>query len=151
MRHYPRNSPQAAARLVALTLVADGHLAPAELEALARLDFGTRLGLDEPAFQAVLQALCEDLLASADLAWSDSVQISPATLQALLAEVDDPVRRRDVTELCLAAVAADAHLADGESRLLEAMRSAWGTDRSEPQRVPAGRPRHSLMEDARHV
>ncbi|MFM2118860.1 MAG: hypothetical protein RL722_328, partial [Pseudomonadota bacterium] len=36
MRHYPRNSPQAAARLVALTLVADGHLAPAELEALAR-------------------------------------------------------------------------------------------------------------------
>ena len=37
MRTYPTNSPQSAARIVALTLVADGHVSPEELDALERL------------------------------------------------------------------------------------------------------------------
>ena len=38
MRNYPRNSPQAAARIVALTLLADGHIDKAEIDTLDRVD-----------------------------------------------------------------------------------------------------------------
>ena len=37
MRSYPVNSPQAAARIVALTVVADGDIGDAEIEWLDRL------------------------------------------------------------------------------------------------------------------
>ena len=36
MRNYPANSPQAAARIVALTMLADGYLSKAELDAMER-------------------------------------------------------------------------------------------------------------------
>ena len=34
MRHYPNNSPEAAGRLLALTMVVDGNVDPSELDAL---------------------------------------------------------------------------------------------------------------------
>ena len=37
MRSYPANSPQAAARIVALTVVADGDIKDAEIKYLDRL------------------------------------------------------------------------------------------------------------------
>lgn len=45
MRTYPRNSPQAAARIVALAMLADGHVCRSEIEALERCDAAARLGL----------------------------------------------------------------------------------------------------------
>ena len=45
MRPYPIDSPQAATRLLAMALVADGHYAPCELRTLDRLDASRRLGL----------------------------------------------------------------------------------------------------------
>ena len=37
MRSYPANSPQVAARIIALTVVADGDIGDAEIEWLGRL------------------------------------------------------------------------------------------------------------------
>ena len=37
MRSYPKNSPQAAARIVALVLIADGHVSQSEIDALNHL------------------------------------------------------------------------------------------------------------------
>ena len=37
MHNYPRNSPEAAARLVALVLISDGHVCRSEIEALEQL------------------------------------------------------------------------------------------------------------------
>ena len=34
MRAYPTNSPKAVSRLLALTMIVDGHLAPSELKAM---------------------------------------------------------------------------------------------------------------------
>ena len=45
MRSYPVNSPQAAARIVALTLVADGDIGDAEILWLDRLAVYEQLGL----------------------------------------------------------------------------------------------------------
>ncbi|MDH4418178.1 MAG: TerB family tellurite resistance protein, partial [Acidovorax sp.] len=34
MRSYPRNSPEAVARIIALLLISDGHVSRSELDAL---------------------------------------------------------------------------------------------------------------------
>lgn len=130
MRHYPRNSPQAAARIVALTLLADGHLAPAELQVLERCDAHARLGLNRDEMHAVLHGFCEDLLHSAHLTWGDACRVDPRTLAQLLADVDDPALRQTVLQLCLEIAQADAHIADGESVVLEALVEHWGLHRT---------------------
>ena len=62
MRPYPRNSPGAAARIVALAALADGNIRKAELDILDRLRAYEQLGLARAEFHAVVQTLCENLL-----------------------------------------------------------------------------------------
>jgi len=50
MRSYPANSPQAAARIVALTVLADGDIGDAEIEWLDRLAVHEQLGLARHEF-----------------------------------------------------------------------------------------------------
>ncbi len=64
MRSQPANSPQAAARIVALTVVADGDNSDAEIEWLDRLAVHEPLGLTRHGLHAVLDTFCEDLLSS---------------------------------------------------------------------------------------
>jgi len=126
MRSYTRNSPQAAARIVALALIADEHLGKAELDVLDRLNAPSRLGLAPSELHDIVHALCEDLLLTAHLSWADACRIDPRTLSTLLAEVDDPALRLTVLQLCVAVVEADAHVSDGESIVLVAAVEQWG-------------------------
>ena len=126
MRNYPRNSPRAAARLVALTLLADGHLCRAELDALERIDAARRLGLTSDELQQVLGDLCADLLAGAQLNWSDACRVDPDTLVSMLDEVVEPSLRELVLQVCVEVAEADRHLADGESIVLAAAVERWG-------------------------
>jgi hypothetical protein len=126
MRNYPRNSPQAAARIVALTLLADGHLGKAELDTLERLDAPRVLGLARGELDAVLQTFCEDLLSAAHLTWADTCRIEPDTLAELMAEVDDPALRLRLLRLCLALIDADDLVAEGEAIVLDAALTHWG-------------------------
>lgn len=126
MRSYPHNSPSAAARIVALTLLADGHLSPQELEVLDRLGTRDRLGLGDDEMQRVLHGLCEDLLSAANLSWSDACRISPETLASMMAEVNDPELRHKVLNLCVAVAQADGCVAEGESIVLRTAVEQWG-------------------------
>lgn len=129
MRTYPRNSPQAAARIVALAMLADGHLCRAELEAVDRFGGDERLGLAPAQFRAVMHTFCEDLLASAHGSWSDACRIDPHTLCGLLSEIDDPALQRSVLRLCATVVEADGHVADSESVVMTAAVEQWGLHR----------------------
>ena len=126
MRHYPRNSPQAAGRILALALLSDGHLCKREMDTLDRLHAHTSLGLDRSALHAVVHGFCEDLLSHTQLSWGDACRVDQATLAALLADIDDPALRSTLLQLCLAIVDADGHMADGESQLLLATIGHWG-------------------------
>ena len=86
MRSYPANSPEAAARIVALALVADGHVGLIEIDTLQRQDIACRLGLSAEAFREVLHGLCEDLLVQCPMVWNDTARIDPvaATMDALV-------------------------------------------------------------------
>ena len=129
MRTYPNNSPQAAARIVALAMLADGHLCKSELDALDSVDVHEQLGLSPGELHVIVHGLCEDLLVSSQGAWGAACRIEPDTLASLLAEIDDTALRAKVMQLCLRVFAADEHLADGETVILAAVVVHWGLHR----------------------
>ena len=129
MRSYPVNSPQAAARIVALTVVADGDIGDAEIECLDRLAVHEQLGLARQELHAVLDTFCEDLLSSDQLKWADACPVDERTLADLMGEVQDPALRLKLLRLCVELAEADAHVAEGESIVLVAAVEHWGLHR----------------------
>jgi uncharacterized tellurite resistance protein B-like protein len=125
MRSYHINSPEAASRLVAMALVADGHYSMSEIKTLDRLGAASSLGLAPEAMKAVIDGFCEDLLLAAQGEWLGSSQIDATTRRQLLAEVSDPTLGAEVRRLCEAVMLADGHLADGEVELMDALARAW--------------------------
>ncbi|MBE0587473.1 MAG: TerB family tellurite resistance protein [Hydrogenophaga sp.] len=123
MQSLPVNSPQAAARVLAMALVADGHFSMTELRALDRLDAPARLGLSPGAFKDVLDRFCQDLLTIGNGHWTGTVD--PATREQLMAEITQPALQDLITQQCEALALADGHLADGEVDLLDALGVAW--------------------------
>lgn len=136
MRPSPRNSPQAGARIVALAMVADGHVCKAELDVLDRLRAHEQLGLARAEFHAVVHTLCKDLLTSAHLTWADVCRVDPRTLAELMAEVDDPELRLKVLRLCISVSEADGHVAEGEEIVLVAAVEHWGLHREMLRELP---------------
>ena len=126
MRPYPRNSPSAAARIVALTLLADGQLQPAELSSLEAQHAHRRLGLRRYELHTVLDDFCTDLLDDAKAARDDECRITPALIELLLADIDHPALQRQVLRLCAAVIRADGRVDEGESVVLAAAVEHWG-------------------------
>ena len=120
MRRYPANSPQAAARIVALTAVADGDIGDAEIEGLDRIGVYAQLGLARQELHALLDTFCEDLLSSEQLKWADACPVDERTLADLMGEIQDPALRLKLLRLCAELAEADAHVAEGESIVLVA-------------------------------
>jgi uncharacterized tellurite resistance protein B-like protein len=129
MRSYPANSPQAAARIVALTVLADGDIADAEIERLDRLAVHEQLGLARHELHALFDSFCEDLLSSHQLEWADACPVDERTLADLMGEIQDPALRLKLLRLCVELAAADAHVTEGESIVLVAAVEHWGLHR----------------------
>ena len=126
MRTYPANSPRAAARIVALTVVADGDIGDAEIEFLDRLAVHEQLGLARHELHALLDTFCEDLLSSEQLMWADACPVDERTLAHLMGEIQDPALRLKLLRLCVELAEVDAHVDDGESSVLVAAVEHWG-------------------------
>jgi hypothetical protein len=143
MRSYPTDSPEAATRLLAMALVADGHYAITEIKALDRLSAPARLGLAPEAFKVVIDHFCEDLLMATNGEWLGSAAIDSATRRSLFAEIQNPALGAEVRALCEAVMLCDSHLADGEVALLDEMAKAWpqqplpGHDETPSERLAA--------------
>lgn len=125
MRSYPRNSPEAAGRIVALLLLADGNVCRTEVNLLRRHDDEPALGLPQEAWSRLMQEAAEDLMHGLCAGSSLLSSLDEATLNAMLREVDAPHLQREVLRLVRAAAAADRHLADAEQRIVDALRRRW--------------------------
>lgn len=123
-RPYPRNSAEAAARIVALALIADGRIKAVETAALVALQAPERLGLTRPQWHGVIHDLCVDLLGTAGC--GDEGCLPSEMLDGMLDEVDDEAMRRLVLRMCSAVVHADRQIDDGESFVLLAAVERWG-------------------------
>ncbi len=143
MRTYPRNSPQAAARIVALAITADGHVCSSEERVLEKLNMAGELGLAPAQFAQIVQTLCEDR-SIAQMSFAPPMgHPDEIMLDTLIAEIDDPALRRKVIRLCVAVAIADDYLADGEIALLAAVLNAWGPNLT-PSASRQGLPSHVL-------
>ncbi|MCS0590851.1 TerB family tellurite resistance protein [Massilia norwichensis] len=128
MRTYPTNSAQAVSRLLALTMIVDGHLAPSELKAMRASGIPEHVSLGEEAFDEVVRELCEDLLASAARRCSAEVEIDSRLLDTLLAEVEDQALRFSVMKTMLEIVHADSVLDARETLLIQRAFKAWSIE-----------------------
>lgn len=126
MRSYATNSPEAAVRIIALALLADGHVSETEYVAMKRHQVAQRLGLNEEQIHAVVQNLAEDLLAFGASNWGGSSLLDETSYRSLLREVSDTALRHAVMEICAAVTQADHHHSEAENALLEITRATWG-------------------------
>lgn len=129
LRPYPRNSPQAAARLVALAMLADGRLQQEEFIALERHDAWRRLDLARDEWNAVLLDLWEDLVSCSAGRVEPSCELEAWVLDQLLADIEDPTLRRTVLSLCRTVVESDDEVHGGEALLLTRAVDQWGLQR----------------------
>ena len=125
MRSYPRNSPEAAARILALVLISDGHVCRSEFETLKQLDGVRRLGLDPQKLPGIVQTFCEDLLMEGFDGRSILSHVGDGLMASLLAEVDDPQLQAQVLRLATSVAHADKHLSDGETAMIQAISGIW--------------------------
>jgi hypothetical protein len=137
MRNYSHNSPEAAARIVALVLISDGHVSSTELDILQQLDAERELGLEPHLLPHIVQTLCEELLLGGCATGSLMGNVDDSALASLMAEISDPALQRTVLRLSLAAARADGHLADGEAIVMEAARRHWQLFDGEASSRPA--------------
>lgn len=122
MRTYPINSSHAAGRILALTLISDGNLAPEELETLGRSRILDYVSLDELQFRQVLEDLCNDLVATSR---HGIAQLEPSLIDALLGEIADGELRRKLLQVMWKIADADDWLSQGEAVLLSRATVAW--------------------------
>ncbi|MEJ8837848.1 hypothetical protein [Ramlibacter sp. AN1133] len=125
MRRYPVNSPHAAARVVALTLLADGSISRREMNSLLRTGVYERLGLDPLDMQLLLEDLARDLFEFGTPAWEHAGGLHPLVVRCVLDDVTDPGLRREVLDICRSIAESDDHLTDGEDAVLALARSQW--------------------------
>lgn len=129
MRRYPANSPQAAARIVALTVVADGDIGDVEIGWLDRSVVHEQLGLTRHELHALLATFCQDLLSSDQLRWANACPVDERTLVDLMGEIQDPALRLKLLRICVELAEIDARVDEGESMVLVAAVEHWGLHR----------------------
>lgn len=143
MRHYPADSPKAAARVIALALLADGAIDPSELATLKHRRTLNRFGLTEKEFDAVIHALCEDLMVYSHRAAAGHLEIGREALRDVLAEVRSARLRKRLLHTVLDIANADGELGGGEAALIACAAECWGIDPFEAfgiSALPQGRP-----------
>jgi uncharacterized tellurite resistance protein B-like protein len=122
-RRYPRNSPHAAGRIVALALIANGEVKPAEWAELESKQVHEQLGLSREQWHDVIGDLYIDLVGSATpLA---DCMVDTRMIELLLDDVDDLALRLRVLRLCTAVINADRQVDEGESAVLRAAVDRW--------------------------
>lgn len=132
MRTYPSDSPEAAARIVALAMFADGHVSRSEMASLEAMQTSARLTLPIENLHAVLRGLAEDLMSGGCSDWAASCQMEAHTLNALLEEVTDPQLRASTLALCSQLSQADAHCSPAERLFLMRLTNRWSAPADRP-------------------
>lgn len=125
MRTYPTNSARAAGRILALTIISDGNVAPDELEAMYRSRILQHVSLDEIEFRDVLHELCNDLLATT---MHGIVNLEPGLIDRLLQEIEAGDLRRKLLQAMWKIADADDWLSDGEAVLLSRASITWAAE-----------------------
>lgn len=136
MRHYTPDSPHAVARVLSLTVLADGALDKSEIDRIASTKVLDRLGIQPATFDQVLQDFYEDVMVGSTYFDAVHFRLTPATMDALLDEIADPDCQSEMLSIMLDVTSADGYLSDGERELLARAIERWGEGGRWPIRLP---------------
>ena len=134
MKTYPSNSPEAMARIVAMTMITDARLDDRELDIMERLHFYQLLGLGKRAFSQVVQDYCADLLAAGTPDGRIDL-MDQASIDAIVDAVDDPAKRAVMANMLLNIVKADGFFHDAELALFRYVLERWDISFDEIRRA----------------
>lgn len=121
---------QALARLLALSLLANGRMKPCEVEVLCDDGGLAQLGLSESEFFQVLYEFCADVERMPAL--GGGYVISRDQVQGLLDEITDTTLRERTLDIMYQVMRSDGRLDEGELALLMATLHAWDDTRRFP-------------------
>ena len=124
---YPDNSPEAMLRVITLFVVCDGDVAEGEMEIVDRLGVLETIGADRDLFAQVFDGYCDDLIAHAGTARYVGLA-DTEWVDAVLAGITDPERRRYLASALLLIARSDGHFADAELTVYRQMLDRWGLD-----------------------
>jgi uncharacterized tellurite resistance protein B-like protein len=125
MRHYETDSTPAAARLLALTVLADGGLDRDEVEAMMHTDLARRLGIGSVEFERILREYCEDLLASGHHMDGLRLKLADEVLDLLLEDITDPALQQAMLRAMQEIVSADGVETSTEVEVLARALEKW--------------------------
>jgi uncharacterized tellurite resistance protein B-like protein len=128
VRNYPIDSPEAAARLVALALMADGNVDRSELLLLERQQLLNRLGLDQEQFDSIYYDYCTDMLGSAYRHATGELELDAGNIKKILSEIQDPGLQKKLLRMMLDIVNADHRLTGNEATLISHALRHWEID-----------------------
>ena len=131
---YAENSPEAVLRVITLFILSDGELTDAEMDMLDQLGVLETLGVDRERFALVIDAYCDDLIAHAGSARFVALA-DPDWVDAVLAGITDPQRRRWLAATLLLVARSDGYFADAELGVYRRMLDRWGLDLDELARA----------------
>jgi uncharacterized tellurite resistance protein B-like protein len=135
MRSYTPDSPEAMARILALSMLADGGLDQSELEVVVTTKILDRIGMSPVDFDIVVKALCEDMLQSMRGYDYGKIELDRKAIDHLLSEIKSPQLQRLLLSVMLAVVDADDQLSDGEAVLISQAMEVWQLDLHEVAHV----------------
>ncbi len=119
-------SPEAAARVLVLAIVADGRLGACEVQALDDAHAYERLGLPRERFYQVMREVCAGLLERQARTGDSMFKLDGEEAHAWLDAVPDLQVRQEVLTLAFEVIRSDGQLHPGESRLFWQALDRWG-------------------------
>jgi uncharacterized tellurite resistance protein B-like protein len=129
MRQYRTDSPEAMARIIALSMLVDGGLDKTELDVIHHHSVLEHIGISTATFNDIVQELCEDMLQSMPGYHLGRIdlddELTERSIDAMLIEIQDPQHRKFLLRMMLAVVDADNYLSDSETILLSRAMQIW--------------------------
>lgn len=124
MKSHATDSPDALARILALSMIVDGHLSPSELRALHGAPCLEQAGVDADTFERAVHELCGDLLQAGPRP-GGHVEIDAAMLDRVLDEIADPLLQVCMLKAMQGIVHADGLLDEREHLLVKRAARRW--------------------------
>ena len=128
MRQYASDSPEAMARIIALSMLVDGGLDKSELDVMVRYGVLELLGMSDTEFEKIVHLLCEDMLQCVPGIHHGQIELDDDSIDGILLEIQDSRLRKTLLKIMLAVVDADQRLSDGEAVLISRAMQKWELD-----------------------
>jgi uncharacterized tellurite resistance protein B-like protein len=128
VRNYSKDSPEAAARIVALALMADGTIDRSESQLLEGQGVIRQLGLDHEEFDKIFYEFSEDMLTTAHRLASGQLELDALNINKLLEEICAPELQKKLLWIMLDIVNADRRMTAGEASLIAQALKKWEID-----------------------